>query len=138
MRALEPQLKREHQIRLRHLDNQRAQAEWEAAAAREAAEREADAAKAASHRAAREAERVRKHVYRMSTLVASVLIALAMLGGGVWVAPDQPWLAVALCGPSLLALVKLFMTQRSEAADMRAASRTARDAANASAPPPAP
>ncbi|MEV6738698.1 hypothetical protein AB0N14_17885 [Streptomyces sp. NPDC051104] len=136
LRALEPQLKREHQIRLKQLENQRAQAERDAAAEREASQREAEAAKAASERAAREAERMRKHTYRMCTLGASVLIALAMLGGGIWIAPDQPWLATALCGPSLLALVKLFLTQRSDAADMKAVGRAARAASSAVSPPP--
>ncbi|MFI5689317.1 hypothetical protein [Streptomyces sp. NPDC051636] len=136
LRALEPQLKREHQIRLRQLDNQRAQAERNAAAEREAAQRGAEAAKADAERAAREAERIRKHNYRMATLGSSVLIALTMLGGGSWIASDQPWLATALCGPGLLALVKLFMTQRSDATDTKAVSRAARDAANAAVPPP--
>ncbi|MFH9663601.1 hypothetical protein ACH4NF_35600 [Streptomyces sp. NPDC017248] len=128
LRALEPQLKREHQMRLRQLENQRAQAEIEAATIKETVEREAAAAKADAERQARDAERRRKHAFRIYTLIASVLLSLSMLAAGVWVAPDQPWLAIALCGPSLLSLAKLFLTQRSDPADMQAVGRAARDA----------
>lgn len=117
-KALEPQLKREHQVRLRQLDNQRAEAE-----------RQHTAEQA-------EAERRRNHTYRMSGLIAGVVLSLSMLVGGVLVAPDQPWLAAALCGPSLLALAKVFVLQRSDRGDMKGATRASQDAAAASAPPP--
>ncbi|MFJ4008198.1 hypothetical protein [Streptomyces sp. NPDC090026] len=136
-KALEPQLKREHQIRLRQLDNQRAQAERDASAAQAAAERTAAVARAEAERVAQEADRRRNHIYRMSGLICGVVICLALLGSGVAVAPDQPWLATLLCGPSLLALVKIFVLRRSDVDDIRATSRASRDAASASAPPPA-
>ncbi|MFI1165989.1 hypothetical protein ACH4UM_20805 [Streptomyces sp. NPDC020801] len=135
LRALEPQLKREHQMRLRQLENQRAQAEIEATTLKEAAEREAAASKAAAESQARDAERRRKHAFRVYSLIASVVLSLSMLAAGVWTARDQPWLATALCGPSLLSLAKLFLTQRSDSTDMRAVGRAARDATTAGTPP---
>ncbi|WP_406452244.1 hypothetical protein OG782_18235 [Streptomyces sp. NBC_00876] len=125
LKALEPQLKREHEIRMKQLDNLRAQAE-----------RAATLEKAAGDRNVRDAERRRNHVYRMSGLVAGVALSLALLGAGVVVAPEQPWLAAGLCGPSLLALVKVFVLRRSDPSDMKAVERAARESAAASAPPP--
>ncbi|MEV8289667.1 hypothetical protein [Streptomyces niveus] len=125
LKALEPQLKREHEVRMKHLDNLRAQAE-----------RDTTQEKVAGERNARDAERRRNHVYRMSGLVAGGVLSLALLGAGVVVAPDQPWLAAGLCGPSLLALVKVFVLRRSDSSDMKAVERAARESANAAAPPP--
>ncbi|MEV3872259.1 hypothetical protein [Streptomyces sp. NPDC049906] len=125
LKALEPQLKREHEVRMKHLDNLRAQAE-----------RKAALEKAAGERSIKDAERRRNHVYRMSGLVSGGVLSLALLGAGVAVAPEQPWLAAGLCGPSLLALVKVFVLRRSGPVDMKAVERTARESANAAAPPP--
>ncbi|GHA30049.1 hypothetical protein GCM10010329_61530 [Streptomyces spiroverticillatus] len=125
LKALEPQLKREHEIRMRQLDDSRAQAE-----------RQAMLEKAAGERSVRDAERRRNHVYRMSGLIAGGGLSLALLGAGVIVAPDQPWLAAGLCGPSLLALVKVFVLRRSDSSDMKAVERAARESAAASASPP--
>ncbi|WP_078504277.1 hypothetical protein [Streptomyces viridochromogenes] len=138
LRALEPQLKREHQARMRQLDNIRAKEEREVAAAEAAAERAAALQKAEADRAIRDAERRRNHVYRMSGLIAGVVLSLALLGAGVVVAPDQPWLAAGLCGPSLLALAKIFVLRRSETHDMKASERAARQAAASASPPPSP
>ncbi|QCX74329.1 hypothetical protein C9F11_03130 [Streptomyces sp. YIM 121038] len=130
-KALEPQLKREHQVQLRQLDNQRAEAERQHAARQAEAERRHAARQA-------EAERRRNHTYRMSGLISGVLLSLSMLAGGVMIAPEQPWLAAALCGPSLLALVKVFVLQRSDRGDMKGVTRASQDAAAASAPPSPP
>ncbi|MET9017058.1 MULTISPECIES: hypothetical protein [Streptomyces] len=120
LKALEPELKREHQFRLRRLEAKEAEAERQAAAAQAEAER-----------AAREVIEKRHHMHRIATLVAGMVASLTMLGGGLYIAPHNAWLAAGLCGPSLLALVKIFVLQRSDDGDMRAAERTARDAANA-------
>ncbi|WP_405597539.1 hypothetical protein OG741_13825 [Streptomyces sp. NBC_01410] len=154
LKALEPILKREHQVRLRQLDFQEAaatrkeaaaarkEAAEEAAAARkEAAEEAAEARRAAAaqadaERVALEADNKRQHTYRIATLIAGMVASIVMLGSGIYVAPDNAWLAAGLCGPSMLALVKIFVLKKSDAADMRASERTAREAANVGAPPP--
>ncbi|MFI1258698.1 hypothetical protein ACH4U6_33645 [Streptomyces netropsis] len=69
LKALEPQLKREYQARLKQLDNQRLRAEQEAASAEAELERAAALAKAEGERAARDAEKRRNHVFRMSGLI---------------------------------------------------------------------
>lgn len=138
LKALEPQLKREHQARMKQLDNQRALAEQQHVAAEAAASRTAEVEKNAGERAARDAERRRNHVYRMSGLVSGVVLSLALLSSGVVVAPTQPWLSACLCGPSLLALAKIFVLRRSDAGDIRASARAAREAATAATPPQPP
>ncbi|MFI1173377.1 hypothetical protein [Streptomyces melanogenes] len=116
--ALEPQLKREHQVRLRQLELQR-----------EAAER-----------AARETRERRQHVFRITSLCAGVIVSVAMLGAGVYVAKEVWWLATLLCGPSLIALVKIFVLRRSDADDSKTVTRTLRNLTNAGiqAQPPSP
>lgn len=127
--ALEPQLKREHQIRLRQLELQR-----------ETAQRIAANAKAAAELDARSARDGRQHTFRMVSLCAGVVVSVAMLGAGVYVAKDVWWLATLLCGPSLVALAKIFVLRKSDSGDMKAVSHGARDAINAAiqAQPPAP
>ncbi|MEV6726362.1 hypothetical protein AB0M94_36175 [Streptomyces xanthochromogenes] len=138
LKALEPQLKREHQARMKQLDNQRALAEQRHAAAEAAADRASAMEKAEGERAARNAERRRNHVYRMSGLLSGVVLSLALLSAGVAVAPTQPWLAASLCGPSLLALVKIFVLRRSDAGDIRASERAARQNGTTVVPPQPP
>ncbi|AEN10795.1 MULTISPECIES: hypothetical protein [unclassified Streptomyces] len=135
LKAMEPQLKREHQLRLRQLENQRLRAEQEDARAEAERERAAALAKAEGERAARDAEKRRNHVFRMSGLITGAVLALCLLGAGVAVAPAQPWLAAGLCGPSLLAVLKIVVLRRSDAADMKATERIAREAAASAAPP---
>ncbi|WP_406266268.1 hypothetical protein OHT93_09250 [Streptomyces sp. NBC_00191] len=146
LKALEPVLKREHQMRLRQQDIQAAAAARreeaeEAAAGRKAAAEEAAAARqqaalqADAERAAREAIEKRHHTYRMATLTAGMAASLCMLGSGIYVAPVNGWLAAGLCGPSMLALVKIFVLKKSDDADMRASERTGREAANVGTPP---
>ncbi|MFF1400176.1 hypothetical protein ACFVZD_41200 [Streptomyces sp. NPDC058287] len=67
------------------------------------------ATEAAGIRAAQEAEKQRKHNRHMAGLVVGGVVAVAMLGSGVYVAKDAWWFATLLCGPSLLALVKIFV-----------------------------
>ncbi|MEU6988537.1 hypothetical protein ABZ946_34850 [Streptomyces sp. NPDC046324] len=119
LRALEPQLRREHRERMFRLEMQR-----------EAAEQ-----------AAREKREEAAHKRYMAGLVAGSVVAIAMLGAGVYVAKDSWWLSVLLCGPSLLALVKIFVLRRSDAGDMDAvsgATRRGMNAAGGAQPPPPP
>ncbi|WP_344363516.1 hypothetical protein [Streptomyces gobitricini] len=113
LKALEPQLRREHKERMFRLEMQQAAAETEARAQREVA----------------------AHKRYMAGLVAGTLVAIGMLGAGVYVAKDSWWLSVLLCGPSLLALVKIFVLRRSDPADMEAVSVATRRGMNAAQPP---
>ncbi|MFF7764143.1 hypothetical protein [Streptomyces griseorubiginosus] len=124
--ALEPQLKREHEIRLKQLDMQRV-----------AAARAAEIAEAAAEREARLAREKRQHALWMTGLYVGAVISVAMVGAGVYAAKDDMWwLAIMLCGPSLIAMGKLYVLRRSDAADMQAVSRAATNAAGQQQPPP--
>ncbi|MFF4401459.1 hypothetical protein [Streptomyces sp. NPDC001480] len=111
LRAMEPELRREHRERMLVLELQR-----------EAEQRQHE-------------DRQRERADRRHTveLVVGGVIALAMLGSGVYVAPTNGWLSALLCGPSLLALVKVFVLRRSDPEDMRAVSLAGRIASNAAA-----
>ncbi|WP_411092301.1 hypothetical protein [Streptomyces sp. 049-1] len=110
---MEPQLRREHRERMLRLERQHE-------------------------------DRLRERAARgqRNELVTGAVIALAMLGGAVYMAPVNGWLSALLCGPSLLALVKVFVLRRSDPDDMRAVSLAGRLASNAAVqvqqPPPAP
>ncbi|MEU0947658.1 hypothetical protein ABZ379_33900 [Streptomyces canus] len=109
LRAMEPQLRREHRERMLGLELQR-----------EAEQRQHE-----------DRQRERADRRRTVELVTGAVIALAMLGGGLYVAPTNGWLSALLCGPSLLALVKVFVLRRSDPADMQAVSLAGRLASNA-------
>lgn len=87
--ALEPQLKREHQIRLKQMELQR-----------ETAQREVAEATRTAEQTFREARERRQHIFRMASLCAGSIVSVTMLGAGVYVAKDVWWLATLLCGPS--------------------------------------
>lgn len=107
--ALEPQLKREHQIRLKQLEAQKQTAERKARTERE----------------------IRQHKFRMTSLIVGAAMSVAMLGAGVYVAKDVWWLAMLLCGPSLIAILKIVVLRRSDSSDMSAVTAAARNATNA-------
>jgi hypothetical protein len=109
LKALEPRSKRAHQVRLRQLAIQ-----------------EADAKRAADDVIAK-----RHHTYQMANLIVAAVLSLAMLGGGIYVAPTNIWLALGLCGPSLLALMKVFVLRRSDEGDMKNLGRFLGNAGNA-------
>ncbi|MFD8782512.1 hypothetical protein [Kitasatospora sp. NPDC059599] len=109
LKALEPQLKREHAIALKRLDMQQADLDRQAQEARE--------------------QRADRRYF--AGLIVGATVAVAMLGAGVYVAKDAWWLAALLCGPSLLALAKIFVLRRSDAGDMSAVALTARGATQA-------
>ncbi|MER5904364.1 hypothetical protein ABT150_30395 [Streptomyces mirabilis] len=118
MAAMEPSLRREHRERLMRLDMQR-----------EVAQREYE-----------ERQHRRAHIRHMGELVGGTVVALGMLGGGVYVAPESWWLSTLLCGPSLLALAKIFILGRSDPGDMTSvggAARTSTNAGGQSQSPPA-
>ncbi|WP_326652511.1 MULTISPECIES: hypothetical protein [unclassified Streptomyces] len=117
-------------LRLNHdLEKERIQARAE----REAAEREAAAQV--------EKLRHRRHVVNVSV---GAVISIALLAAGVAVVDSAPWLSVLLCGPSLLALSKVFVLHRSDPDDMKLLSRASNNATNVASqsqppqPPPAP
>ncbi|GAA4326383.1 hypothetical protein GCM10023086_53900 [Streptomyces venetus] len=125
--ALEPQLKREHQLRLKQLDMQR-----------EATARAEENAREAAERMVRLAQQKRQHALRMTGLWLGAGVSFAMLVAGVYVARDMWWLSLFLWGPSLLAMAKLYTLRRSDPGDMQAVTLGMRSAANAAqqAPPP--
>ncbi|MFF0737744.1 hypothetical protein ACFYVK_39795 [Streptomyces chartreusis] len=128
--ALEPQLKRDHQALLKRLEMQR-----------EAATRADENATAAAEREVRLAQEKRQHALWTARLYVGAVISITMLGAGIYVAKDVWWLAIMLCGPSLLAMGKLYVLQRSDTTDMDAVTRAARNAtstASQTQPPPLP
>ncbi|MFJ5155004.1 hypothetical protein ACIQCF_26120 [Streptomyces sp. NPDC088353] len=118
MSAMEPSLRREHRERMARLEMRHEAARWE-------------------HEDRQQQRRYRR---RVAELVVGAVVAVAMLGSGVYVAPESWWLSTLLCGPSLLALVKIFVLRRSDPGDMAAVAGAARTSTNAGTPqqpPPA-
>ncbi|WP_030331028.1 hypothetical protein [Streptomyces sp. NRRL B-1381] len=111
LKALEPELRRAHRERMTRLEMQRQSSEREFAERREQ----------------------RAHRRHLAGMVVGGVISVAMLGAGVFVAADAWWLAALLCGPSLLALAKVFVLSRSDPEDMKAVSVGGRGATNAAA-----
>lgn len=114
--AMEPALKREHRERILRMNMMREDAQRKHA--QELAKRH--------------------HVRDLAYLGVGAVVALGMLTAGVLVAPHHWWLSTLLCGPSLLALAKIFVLRRSDDGDMRAVAGAARQSTNAGAPPPPP
>jgi hypothetical protein len=111
LEAMEPELRREHSVLMLRLEMQR-----------------------------EERRERRAHKRQMTEVIVGAVLALSMLGAGVYVAADAWWLATLLCGPSLLALAKVFVLRRSDPDDMKYVSRAARSSTNAAgqAQPPQP
>ncbi|MEV7793388.1 hypothetical protein AB0O68_15555 [Streptomyces sp. NPDC087512] len=108
LEALEPQLQREHQIRMKQLEIQAQKAEREARQAREK----------------------RQHAFKMTSLVVGAVVSVAMLGAGVYVAKDAWWLATLLCGPSLIGMALIIILRRHDAEIMKAVTDAARRSTN--------
>lgn len=98
LKALEPQLKREHELQLRRL--------------------------AAQHAAAIEHE-ARLHRFRMIRLIVGSVMSILTLGAGVYVAQDAWWLAVLLCAPGLTALLKISFVRNRLASSAQATGQEA-------------
>lgn len=111
LEAMEPELRREHRMLMLRLEMQR-----------EAEQRQHD-----------ERREQRAHKRQLMEVIVGAVLALAMLAAGVYVAPRSWWLATLLCGPSLLALAKVFVLRRSDPDDMRYVSIAARASTNAAA-----
>jgi hypothetical protein len=109
LKALNPQLQREHEVRLEQI-----------------------------RISAQSAQQIRQFRIQLYSLWAGLTISLVMLGASVYVAVnDQPWLALAFSGPSLLALTKLFVLRRTDPHDMSSMVRSQRSAAALVPPDPA-
>ncbi|MDH2388183.1 hypothetical protein QCN29_05135 [Streptomyces sp. HNM0663] len=109
LEALEPQLKREHQLHLKQLDIR-----------------------------AKQAERRYQHRFRMTSLIVGAVMSVAMLSGGVYVAKDAWWLSTLLCGPSMIGMALIIILRRHDANAMKAISEAARrstDAVGQAQPP---
>ncbi|MEU5314380.1 hypothetical protein [Streptomyces sp. NPDC021562] len=111
LEAMEPELRREHRVLMMRLDMQRE----------------------AEQRRYQERQAERAHKRQMTEVIVGAVLALAMLGAGVYVAPHSPWLATLLCGPSLLALIKVFVLRRSDPNDMKYVAGAAQTSTNAAA-----
>ncbi|MFD9503916.1 hypothetical protein [Streptomyces sp. NPDC060035] len=135
LKALEPQLRREHELSKLRIDLQEADSARKAAAEEAEAQRRELATEAENERGAREKIDARNHKYRMRLLHSAVALSVLMLGGGLYAMPTNGWIAGALCGPSLLSLLRIFVLRRSTDADVREAGRSARGAGNAPPPP---
>ncbi|MGA5003214.1 hypothetical protein ACPCB7_34925 [Streptomyces arboris] len=116
LKHLEPELRRQHRERMTRLAMQR---------------------EAAQQAVAERAEE-RAHRRHVAGLVVGGSLAVVMLAAGVYVAKDAWWLSILLCGPSLLALAKVFVLRRSDPGDMGAVSRTSINAASQAQPPAPP
>jgi cation transport ATPase len=114
MSAMEPSLRREHRERMARLEMQRE----------------------AAQQAQLERQQQRAHRRHVAELAVGAVVALAMLGGGVYVAPHSWWLSTLLCGPSLLALAKIFVLRRSDPSDLASVTAAARNSTSAGTPPP--
>ena len=96
LKALEPQLKREHEIRMRQLDMQ------------------------ARRQEAEERKEKRKHTLQMVGMISGAVVGAAMLAAGVYTVKDAWWLGILLCGPVFVAALKIFVLRRSDKSDMDA------------------
>ncbi|MFF1299499.1 MULTISPECIES: hypothetical protein [unclassified Streptomyces] len=82
----------------------------------------------AQHQAESQAERLR-HRRHVIDVAAGLTICGALIVVAVLVVDRAAWLSAVLCGPSLLALAKVFILRRSDPGDLRVLGK-------ASAPPP--
>lgn len=103
LKALEPQLRREHELQM----------ERERAANEISVER--------MRLEARQSDSKRSHLLYLLGLIAGFILAAGMLVGAVIVATDgQAALATLFAGPSLIALVSIFVLRRKDASDTQA------------------
>lgn len=121
LKALEPQLRREHEARME----------------REKTAREIELER--MRLAAEEAQAARTHTLYLLGLVCGFLITAGMLTGAVIVGVnDQPWLAALLAGPSVSVLAGLFVLRRNDNSQTRALLAAQRATLNAVGQPAAP
>ncbi|GAA4199775.1 hypothetical protein [Microbispora amethystogenes] len=107
LKALEPELRREHEFRIARLEAER-----------------------------QEAKDRRMHQLYLSGLIAGFVISVSMLGAAVVLGMNnQPWLAAMMAGPSLLTLVTMFVLRRSDTTSMKAAAKAKTNIASINLPP---
>lgn len=124
LKALEPELQREHEHRLEMLRRE----ENEQRRCHQEGERKLRQL---------ENEQRRRHVRYLCGLWAGFALAAGMLTGGVIVGVSgQTWLAALLTGPSLLALAKLFVIRRADASDTQQIADAQRETLANAAPSP--
>ncbi|MBT2234777.1 hypothetical protein [Nonomuraea sp. NEAU-A123] len=109
LKALNPQLAREHEYRMAELTAE-----------------------------AQEKKDLRNHRLQMTGLITGLVLAVGMLVGAVVLGVnDQPWLAGAFMGPSLLVLVKIFVLRETIAVDIQAVQKAHANAQPTTVPPAA-
>lgn len=117
LKALEPQLLRDHEYRM--------------------AQQQIDRELKLKAMEAVEIRAKRAHALYLAGLVAGFIITVGMLTGAVIVGSnDQPWLAAMLSGPSVLALATVFVLRRNDTTQSRAVARNQRLALNAATQTP--
>lgn len=134
MKALEPELKRQHEFRMQQ-DAHRQELEVERVRL-ESAQQQLTEQLQHDERQAK-----RSHTLYVMGLVAGFLISGGTLGGAIYVGMhDQAWLASLLAGPTLLALATLFVLRKNDKTLNTAAAQSNRRALNAAQQqqPPAP
>jgi hypothetical protein len=133
LKALEPQLKREHAYRMEQ--EARKQALEVERLRLESEQKQLEAQLDFDENQAK-----RTHALYMCGLGAGFLVCVGMLVGAVVVGiNNQPWLAAMLSGPSVVALVTLFVLRKSDASLNSSVEQNQRRALNASQqPPPSP
>ncbi|WP_309317407.1 hypothetical protein [Streptomyces salinarius] len=114
------QMRLSHEAHVQSVHAEKEAREAEALATLEAAKHDAAVATAKL--------RHRRHVIDVS---AGLTVCIALLVVAVLAIDVASWLSAVLCGPSLLALAKVFVLRRSDPDDMRILGRT-------SSPPPPP
>ncbi|GGN51638.1 hypothetical protein GCM10012285_41950 [Streptomyces kronopolitis] len=115
--ALEPQLRREHEMRVLQQKSEHQLALAQVRAQEESAKR--------------------AHMLYLGGLIAGFAISVGMLSGAVVVGVNgQPWLAAMLSGPSVLALTTLFVLRRNEQGQAQAVAAAQRSALNVALQPP--
>ncbi|GGP40494.1 hypothetical protein GCM10010214_12360 [Streptomyces abikoensis] len=121
LKALEPQLARDHEYRMGQ-------------------ERQAHELALEQVRLAAEADQARRaHALYLTGLIAGFTVTIGMLTGAVIVGiNNQPWLAAMLSGPSVLALATLFVLRRNDSTQTRAAAQGHRAALSNTIPPSVP
>lgn len=134
LKALEPQLKREHAYRMEQEAHKQA-LQLEKLRV-EAAQKQVEAQLAFDER-----QDKRTHALYMGGLIVGFLVCAGAFAGAVYVGMnDHPWLAGMLSGPSVIALVTLFVLRQNDRTLNTAAARSHRQALNAlqqqQAPPP--
>ena len=107
--AIEPQLIRDHEARMRQLSMQE----------------KADEQRV---RAARERQQLQ---FRTTSLIVGAVLSVAMLAAGVYVAQDAWWLASLLCGPSLISMAAITVLRRHDKEAMKAVAGAAKRATSA-------